>query len=1004
MVHLNLLKSFRMQRKDQILILLFLGLSFSIHAQKSTIYNTDVKDFSTALNLYNAGQFASAKVIFSRIKSESKSEEERSDCAFYSAVCAVRERLPNAQNTLEQFTKDYPTSAKKNQAYIELGNYCFQQNNFERSLFWYSKADENYVSSIEMERYHFQKAYTLFIANAKPEASTYFLKVLKSKNYSSQANYYLGFIAYENDNFKEAMRYFDAVSAEGKYKEKMAYYQADMNFKMGNFKKAIEYGIQSQTVFSPAEQSELNKIIGESYFNLNEYGKSIYYLKLYQGKNGKWNSQDFYQLGTAYFKVNEFEIAINQFNKCIENNDLIAQNAYYYLGQCYLNLNKKQEALNAFKKAAEMNFVPQIKEESSLNYAKLSYEIGNPYENVPDILSRFLKTFPDSSNKSEIEKLLIDSYVSSKNYKDALLILEKNNAPENKSIYQKVLLYSGLQYFTDTQYQEALQCFEKAIVEQNEPILTTRATFWKAETQFVLNDFKGSISSFKQFISFAESSKTSEIKNYEYNLAYAHFKIKEYDLAANYFQKQIEKGADKTRLADSYLRLADCKFVTSKYWQAMDAYAKSLENGTVETDYAYFQRTICYGFVNINDKKIENLISFLKLFTKSEYRDDALFELGNTYVAENKTDLALKSYNQLINENKKSSFVSKAILKQGLIYYNTDQDDLALQKLKNVVSEYPKSAEANEAVATIRLIYLESGKIDEYASWVKTIDFVSISDVELDNDAYEAAEKQYQKGNAAQAITGFDSYLKSFPKGIHNLKANFYLAQLVYATGQEEKASVHYENVVAEPKNEYTEPSLVRLAQIYIKSKNNKNAIQVLNRIEIEADNSQNKTFAQANLMKLYYENNEFSNALVYAEKVTRNPKTENDVKKDAQIVQARSAFKIGDDLKAKSSYEKLLSSQGELGAEALYYDAYYKNKELKFEASNVSIQSLAKNYSNYKYFGAKGLVLMAKNFKELKDNYQAGFILENVIKNFSNYSDVVAEAQTELNSLKTKK
>jgi hypothetical protein len=57
----------------------------------------------------------------------------------------------------------------------------------------------------------------------------------------------------------------------------------------------------------------------------------------------------------------------------------------------------------------------------------------------------------------------------------------------------------------------------------------------------------------------------------------------------------------------------------------------------------------------------------------------------------------------------------------------------------------------------------------------------------------------------------------------------------------------------------------------------------------------------------------------------------------------------------------------------------------------------LAKDYSGYKYFGAKGLVVMAKNFYGLKDSFQATYILESVIKNFTDYPDVVAEAQQEL-------
>jgi hypothetical protein len=139
----------------------------------------------------------------------------------------------------------------------------------------------------------------------------------------------------------------------------------------------------------------------------------------------------------------------------------------------------------------------------------------------------------------------------------------------------------------------------------------------------------------------------------------------------------------------------------------------------------------------------------------------------------------------------------------------------------------------------------------------------------------------------------------------------------------------------------------------------------------------------------------------VYADKVLENPKTEADVKSDAQIVVARSAMEMGDDAKAKAGFEKLATAQGELGAEALFYDAYFKNKEGKFEESNLTIQQLAKNYADYKYFGAKGLLLMAANFQALKDSYQATFILETVIKNFSDFSDIVAKAQADLDAIK---
>ena len=43
----------------------------------------------------------------------------------------------------------------------------------------------------------------------------------------------------------------------------------------------------------------------------------------------------------------------------------------------------------------------------------------------------------------------------------------------------------------------------------------------------------------------------------------------------------------------------------------------------------------------------------------------------------------------------------------------------------------------------------------------------------------------------------------------------------------------------------------------------------------------------------------------------------------------------------------------------------------------------------------------MAKNFYELRDAYQATYILENVTKNFSEFKDVTDEAKAELQRIK---
>lgn len=987
--------------KTLFLVLLF--ISQSNLAQQSAIYLNQNPDYHKAVQLYKEKQFQAAQILFERVKNTNSSEEILSDCDYYIANCAIKTNQQDADALMESFIENHPTSTKRNLAYFEVAQYYFAEGNYTQSLKWYENIYEPELADSDIDKANFQRGYANFSIKKNKDASNYLNKVIQSKEYGNQAKYYLGYLAYEGNNYKEANALFGQVENQEKYKEKMGYFQADMNFKLGNFQKAIDLGEPQLKKSSAIEKSELSKIIGESYFNLKQYDKAIPYLQAYKGKNGKWNHTDFYQLGYAFYQQKNYESAILQFNKIIEGNDFLAQNAYYHLAESYLNTDKKQQALTAFKTASEMNFDAKIQEDAALNYTKLSYEIGNPYVSTPEILKSFIDKYPTNPNNQELKSLLINSYITSKNYTEALILLEKNKTPENKLAYQKVTFYRGLEVYTDGKYQEAYILFKKSLTENKEAKITARATFWKAECEYSLDQFSEAVLTYKQFLNDAAASETPESKTAEYNLAYAYFKMKEYENAIPYFNAFILKGKDdKVRFTDAYLRMADCNYISSKYWPAMDAYNKAIELKCVDADYAAFQKGMSYGFVNKNEKKIEDLNKFVSTYKTSQFMDDALYELANTYTVEEQNDQAIATFDVLISTHKNSAYIAKSILKQGLIFYNTDKDDAAITKFKKVVAEFPNSPESLEAVSTAKNIYKANGNIPEYAAWVKTLSFVEVSDAELDNDMYESAEKKYLTNNAKQAISGFTSYLVQFPNGLHALKVHFYLAQLYFADELEKNAIPHYEYVIAQARNEFTEQALVRLSEIHLKDKNCDAAIVVLKQLETVAEYPQNITFAQANLMKCYYEKQDFTNSELYSDKVLNNQKTEDKIKSDAQIIIARSAIKTNNDAKAKDAYAKLQKiAKGELAAEALYYDAYFKNKEQKFEASNKSVEKYSSTYSGYKYFGAKSLVLMAKNYYGLNDSFQATEILQSIIDNFAEFPDVVSECQSELETIK---
>lgn len=992
--------------RNLILSTLFLFFTFTIFAQRTAMHTNELVNFNKAIELYNSKQFLAAQELFTKVKAEASTDTDSSlkgDCAYYIANCAVRLNQQNADQLMEDFVENYPTSIKKNDAFIDVANYYFENGKYAYARKWYDKVDTKSIPRGQRDRFNFNNGYAYFKNKRYNEAKKYFNRVSDTEAYGSQAKYYLGFIAYEGDDYEEANDLFEEVKEEERYAEGLSYYQADMNFKLGEFQKAIDMGKEQFDGSNPREKSELSKIIGESYFNLEQYAEAIPYLQQYKGKRGKWNNTDYYQLGYAYYKQGEYQSAINEFNKIVDGRNSVAQNAYYHLAESYLKLDKKQEALNAFKNASEMDFSAEIQEDAWLNYAKLSYEIGNSYQSVPQVLLSFIEAYPDNANNEALEDLLIDSYITSRNYEEAMNLLENNKRFENKLAYQKVAFFRGVEVYNEGNYPAAVALFDKSLKEPRDPLYTARATYWKAESDYNNSNFDEALIGYKQFLQLPKASETPEFENSSYNLAYNQFKLKNYDEAITYFKGYIESAtSDKARKQDAYLRLGDSYFVTSNYAPAMENYNKAMELGTPDKDYAAFQTAISYGFVGKVNEKVNGLTQFTRTFPKSIYRDDALYELGNTYVSMDNTAEALRTYDKLLREQPKSSYAARTLLKKALIFDNTGKSNDALGLFKKVAADFPSTPEAIQAVASAKIIYIDQGRVDEYARWVNQLDFVQVEDAELDDATYLAAEQPYLANKTNQAISRFEDYLEQFPSGQHALQAHFYLGQLYFAENNTNKAIPHYAFVVEKERSEFTEQALARISELYLTKKDYGKALTYLTRLEVEADFPQNIIFAQTNSMKASYELKQYAEAVNYAEKVLQNTKIDNNIKSDAQVIIARSAIKTGDEGKAKSAYAEVAKiATGKLAAEALYYDAYFKNKEGAHEASNTAVQKLAKDYSGYKYYGAKGLVLMAKNFYALEDAYQATFILESVIKNFTDYPDLVDEARAELALIK---
>lgn len=951
---------------------------------------------------FSSEHFSQAGHYYSLVDFYPSLKDYRTLTQFYNMATDLRLNRKGAGKKLSRHILDNPNGHLIETTYYDLANFYFRNGKYKRAFRWYNKIKDSDVGKGERNEYYFNKGYTLFAAKRFKQAGNFFEKVKTVPKYQYDANYYLGYIAYQQEDYDQAIKKFNSLIID-KEDTNILYFLADINFKLGQFEEAISLAKEGLDKADKSETSELSKIIGESYFNLKKYKSALPYLEAYKGKRRRrWSNTDYYQLGYTFYQTKQYDKAIMQFNKIISGNNSIAQNAYYHLADCYLKKDEKTSALNAFKSASDLSFNKVITEDAFLNYVRLSYEIGNAYENTLTLLTTFLDRYPNNEAKSEIEQLLVNFYVNSKNFDAALLFLKDKSGSEFKGPLQKVYYMKAISLYQKGAFGESISFFEKALKINKNSIIEANCLYWKSLAHYELGDFDIAISDLKRFEKHSAASKVANFEQLAYHLGYTYFKQEEYQEAIVYFQFFLNQLDIKDSYRkDALLRIADSHFVLGKYWPAIEVYNEAIKMEVKEGAYAHYQKALGYGFVDRNLKKIETLKTLISRYSRTRLLDDAYFELALSYTKENNNSKAIETYDQLINNYSRSPYRAKAFLNKGLILYNNESLEESLQVLKQVVEEYSNNEVTRQALKTAKEISIDLAVVGEFASWVKQLEGITIEEDELEKATFMSASSLLNKNKKKEAKQALISYLDKYSLGSNQLQAKFLLAELYFQNREWLEAIELYVEVTKQPPHEFTEQALVRVTQSMINSEQKVAAQPYWEKLEEVAQFKENYKYSLLNLMQLHYEQNRFSQAIIYSKKVLELEALEERAKWDAYTTLARSSVALKDLETADMAYRELEKAPDtSLVIEALYFDAEQKSIKHQYEESNKVIEKIAQYFSGHPKWGAKSLLLMSQNFYQLDDAFQSTFILKSILTNFTDFPDIIEQAKSNLENI----
>ena len=980
--------------------------TLSLSAQKHIDAYDPEALFDEGALLFQNQEFGAALSTFAQYRDlvNDPKSQRCVDAQYYEAVSALYLGQADGAAKVIQFVNDNPGSTWAKHANFLYANNLFQNKKYKEALSIYEKTETSSLTTDEAQQMQFNMAYAYFQTGELDKAMPLFHGlVMNEGKYKDAARYYFAHIQYVKSRYDEALDNFRRLRTHPDYAKVVPSYIMQIEYLKGDYQSVIEEGPAYIRQADKKRKSEMAQIVADAYFQQKNYDKTLEYYQIYTKNLMRGITREaYYQMGVSKMMKGDYKDAISDLQKVAGNTDILAQYASYYLASSYAKTDELKYARNAFYTAYSAGFDKEISEEALFDYARLSLIPGtDPFNEAVGLLDHFIAEHPHSERRAEAEEMTIYLLLNAKENEEALARLEamKKKSAELQVVYNDLLYSTGIENFQQGNYDKAQVFFSKIMNSKQSATNKAGACFWMGESAYQLGDFAKAGKYLTQFKEMNAASGLPEYALADYDLGYIYYQKPDYDAAVERFRNfiRIAESSQNDLKTDAYIRLGDCFFMERSYDQAINYYDLATRLGKRNADYALYQQGLCYGAKGNVNQKIGILNDLLQAYPSTPYYDQALFEIGNTYLVHGDKRSALA-----IKERPRSSFTRQAMMKVGMVYYNNNQYDQALETLKSLVASYPNTDESREAMSIIRSIYMEQNKLDEYFGYANA-NGGQVKVTQQDSLAFANAEGFYLDGKYQKAQTALEYYFNSFRNGAYLLKAHYYAYVCAEKVGTEDEMVTHLNYILSQPDNDYTDQALLKLARIEYEKSNYSKAGECYERLSRITEDPLTRLEALEGSMKSNFFMGNYDKAIEMGEdlRVSRDLTSEQ-VNQINHIV-GKSYFEKGNYAAAIEKLDKSARNDKSVyGAESAYYSAVASIKLKQYDEAENKVFDIADNFSAYNYWVAKSFIALADVYVAKENYFQAKETLRSVIDNYKG-DDLKQEARAKLAEVERK-
>lgn len=959
--------------------------------------------FAKGRELVEHNNYGAARQVFSEyLDAAPVSDSRRSEAQYYMAYSALSLGHEDGERLINDFIEENPSSPRASTAYYDVALFFYDQKSYTKAARYFRQVDFPALTADQQNKGRFAWGYSLFSEKKLNESLEQFNFVKTRKNaYAPAASYYAGYVEYANGAYDEALEDFKRAEQNSAYANVVPYLIANVYYRKRDYDALLSYAESVQSRPNLTNASDIAMLTAEAYYFKGDYEKAVAaYERYFAGGAGKAESPLLFRAGYASYSLGQQDKALDYLRKAAASPDTVSYYASYYLGIIYLRQGDKPLAMNAFNYARKNPADRELAEESAFQFGKVTYDAGRAEVAIPE-LEAFLEKYPSSTRRNEVREILAQAYVNGNNFNKAIEYIESlpsRNASMQQA-YQKATYLKGSDLFNKEDYDQAVAFFAKSLASPVDARYTALANFWSGEAYSILGRHQEATRHYTAVLGSGAEPQLATASRY--GLAYAYYNLKDYDRARSYFREYVNATDRRNpNHTDALIRLADCYYVSRSYSEALEYYNRARNIGSPDNDYILLQTGTITGFQRNYTEARRLLNSLVSSYARSQYRDDALFQIAQFDIEQGNYQQAIDGLTQLLREMPGSSFAPYAHMRRAASYFNLKDYDATIRDYSHVIREYPTHPAAEESLVPLQEALTLAGKAGDFDMYLSMFKRANPDSKGLENVEFETAKNLYFNQQYTQAINALRSFITSYPRSARTAEAKYYMAESYFRLDNYNDAIPIYEELARDHSLGYGARIPGRLAEIRFSMGQYDRATGDFRRLEQLASNKKDLFTAWSGLMESYFHLKQYDSVTVYANLILEKGNVNASAQNKATLFLGKAAMEKGDYETAKDEFLNTLNTaRDEYGAEAKYLLGKIFYMTGQHDQCYETLIGLNNDFSSYDQWVGKAFLLLADNFVAQDDDFQAKATLQSLIEHFPD-PNVKEEARQKLRAI----